>query len=109
MLYESTAEENYDMNYIRPQESGSHYACRYLELKDLFAVTAGSPFSCSVNPYTTEQLRKTRHNFELEENAFVNVCIDLGLRGIGSHSCGPVLQEQYEIPKTGKNTFRFTF
>ena len=28
--YVSSAEENYDREYIRPQESGSHYACKYL-------------------------------------------------------------------------------
>ena len=99
----------YDRNYIRPQESGSHYACKYLAVKNLFKVTAEQPFSCSVNPFTTAQLRETLHSFELEENDFVNVCIDLAMRGVGSHSCGPDLSEEYEIPKTGKNTFKFTF
>ena len=108
-FYESSAEENYDRNYIRPQESGSHYACKYLAVKDLFQVTAEQPFSCSVNPFTTAQLRKARHSFELEENDFVNVCIDLAMRGVGSHSCGPDLPAEYEIPKSCKNTFKFTF
>ena len=97
------------MKYIRPQESGSHYACRYLAVKDLFKVTAEKPFSCSVNPYTTEQLRETRHAFELEENDFVNVCIDVAMRGVGSHSCGPDLPKAFEIPREGNNTFKFTF
>lgn len=107
--YESTTRENYDSHYIRPQESGSHHACKYLEVKDLFAVTADSPFSCSVNPYTTAQLCNTLHDQELPENDFINVCIDLAMRGIGSHSCGPVLEEKYEIPRTGSNIFRFVF
>ena len=107
--YVSSAEENYDYKYIRPQESGSHYACKYLAVKNLFKVTAEQPFSCSVNPFTTEQLRETLHSFELEENDFVNVCIDLAMRGVGSHSCGPDLPEEYEIPKKFKNTFKFTF
>ena len=105
--YESTAKDNYEINYIRPQESGSHYACKYLAVENLFAVTAENPFSCSVNPYTTQQLRDTRHNFELKENDFVNVCIDVAMRGVGSHSCGPKLPEKYEIPKEAKNTFKF--
>ena len=107
--YVSSAEENYDMKYIRPQESGSHHACTYMAVKDLFKVTADKPFSCSVNPYTTEQLRETLHSFELEENDFVNVCIDVAMRGVGSHSCGPDLPDEYEIPREGKNTFKFTF
>ena len=107
--YVSSAEENYDREYIRPQESGSHYACKYLAVKDLFKVTAEQSFSCSVNPFTTKQLCETLHSFELEGNDFVNVCIDLAMRGVGSHSCGPELPDEYEIPRKGKNTFKFTF
>ena len=40
---------------------------------------------------------------------FVNVCIDLAMRGVGSKSCGPDLPQEYEIPKTYKNTFTFKF
>ena len=108
-LYNSTAQQNYDINFIRPQESGSHCESEYLALHGLFTLTAEKPFSFSVNPYTTAQLRDTKHNFELPENDFVNVCIDLGMRGVGSHSCGPALPEKYEIPKKGKNTFKFVF
>ena len=107
--YVSSAEENYDREYMRPQESGSHYHCKYLAVKDLFRVTAEKPFSCSVNPFTTKQLCEAMHSFELEENNYVNVCIDLAMRGVGSKSCGPDLPEKYEIPKTYKNTFTFMF
>jgi len=107
--YESNSKDNYDRNYIRPQESGSHYASKYLSVDDLFSVTAQKPFSFSVNPYTTQQLREVLHTFELKENNFVNVCVDLAMRGVGSYSCGPVLSEEYEIPKEGCNTFKFVF
>ncbi len=107
--YESNAKDNYDVNYVRPQESGSHYASKYLCIKDLFTVTAESPFSFSVNPYTTKQLYHTAHHFDLPKNDFVCVCLDLAMRGIGSGSCGPVLPKQFEIPKKGKNVFKFKF
>ena len=107
--YESNAKDNYERNYIHPQESGSHYASRYLSLNNLFSVTAEELFSFSVNPYTTKQLRESLHTFDLTENDFVNVCIDLAMRGVGSHSCGPELQDKYEIPREGKNTFKFVF
>ena len=107
--YTSSAEENYESKYIRPQESGSHYATKYLNIKDLLCVTAESPFSFSINPYTTSQLWNTAHNFELEANDFVNVCLDVAMRGVGSHSCGPVLDAKYEIPRKAKNTFKITF
>ncbi|MBO5714091.1 MAG: hypothetical protein J6R83_01550, partial [Clostridia bacterium] len=96
-------------NYIRPQESGSHYHTKYLGVDGLFKVIADNPFSFSVNPYTTNQLYHTKHNFELKENDFVNVCLDLGMRGVGSAACGPDLFEKYEIPKSGKNKFKITF
>ena len=107
--YKSCAEENYDKKYIRPQESGSHYACKYLAVNGLFQMTAEEPFSCSVNPFTTAQIRDTLHDFELKENDFLNVCVDVAMRGVGSYSCGPALPEQYEIPREGKNTFKFVF
>ncbi|MBQ4053072.1 MAG: hypothetical protein IJD33_01900, partial [Clostridia bacterium] len=107
--YESSAEQNYEKNYVRPQESGSHYQSRYLRLNGLCGVTAETPFSFSVNPYTTEQLRDTKHAYQLKENDFVNVCLDLAMRGVGSYSCGPQLDEEYEIPKQGKNTFTLVF
>ena len=107
--YESCAEDNYDMKYVRPQESGSHCESKFLEIKDLFSLTAEAPFSFSVNPYTTKQLCETKHNFELAENDFVNVCVDLAMRGVGSHSCGPKLDAKYEIARKAKNTFKFKF
>ena len=103
--YESNAYKNYDRNFIMPQESGSHYFSKYLKVNNAFTVTADNPFSFSVNPYTTKQLCETLHNHELKKNDFVNVCLDLYMRGIGSHSCGPELDAKYEIPKKGKITF----
>ena len=108
--YESTAEENYDYKYIRPQESGSHFASKYLNVENLFELTAAEPFSFSVNPYTTVQLRNTSHNFHLpKDNDFVTVCVDLAQRGVGTMACGPALAPEYEIPKKFKNTLKFKF
>mgnify|MGYP002509471541 CR=1 FL=1 len=107
--YESEVKSNYGYQYIRPQESGSHYASKYFCIKELFALTAETPFSFSVNPYTTKQLYETTHQFSLSENEFINVCVDLAMRGVGSHSCGPALAQEFEIPKTGKNIFKLQF
>jgi len=107
--YESCAEDNYDRNYVRPQESGSHYRSTYLSLDGLFTLTADKPFSFSFNPYSTEQLRDTAHTFELPMNDYVSLCLDLAMRGVGSHSCGPKLDERYEIPREGSNSFKLVF
>ena len=42
-----------------------------------------------------------------EENDFVNVCIDLAMRGVGSHSCGPDLEKEYRLSEK-KIHFSFT-
>ncbi len=106
--YRSTATDNYDMNYLMPQESGSHYACRYLSLEGAFTVEADAPFSFSLNPYSTSQLIEAKHSFELKEDNGVYLCLDLAMRGVGSASCGPELDSKYEIPRRAKNTFVFT-
>ena len=62
-----------------------------------------------MNPYTTDQLVNTAHDFELCENDFVNVCLDVAMRGVGSNSCGPELADRYEIPREGKNSFKILF
>ena len=75
----------------------------------MFSLRAEKEFSFSVNPYTTKQLYETKHNFELPNNNFVCVCVDLAMRGVGSFSCGPALPEEKEIPRTLKNKFTITF
>jgi beta-galactosidase len=72
-------------------------------------VKASSPFSFSYNPYTTKQLCTTKHDFELEENSFNNLCLDVAMCGVGSASCGTKLIEKYKISKKGKNTFELIF
>lgn len=108
-LYHSSAQENYSMDYLKPQESGSHFRTVYLSVDGLFGMTSETPFSFSLNPYTTRQLVDTKHSFELMDNDFVCLCLDLGMRGVGSHSCGPKLGKKYEMPREGKNKFRFVF
>lgn len=107
--YQSNAKDNYDRRYVRPQESGSHYSCKYLGIDGLMQVKASSPFSFSYNPYTTKQLCTTKHDFELKENSFNNLCLDVAMCGVGSASCGTKLIEKYKISKKGKNTFELIF
>lgn len=104
--YENTAENNYDHGYVRPQESGSHYGTTYLAIDDLLTVEAESPFSFSLTPYSTAEIMGAMHDFELPKSDKVTLCLDLAVRGVGSHSCGPELENKYEIPRQGRNTFK---
>lgn len=103
--YSSTADENYG-HYIRPQESGSHFASTKLTVDGLLEVTAEQPFSFSVLPYSTRQLMAAKHDFELEETDGTYINLDVAMAGIGSNSCGPRLMEEYWTPKEACNRFR---
>ena len=96
-------------DYLRPQENGSHFACRHLSIKSgagtikVLATKQAlkSPwkgFSFSASEYTQEELASKKHNFELEKCDFNVICADFAMAGVGSNSCGPALAEKYRIP-----------
>lgn len=106
--YQSTANKEY-YPWIKPQETGSHYGATSLSLANGLHITAENPFSFSVLPYSTKQLQTAKHDFELPKSDRVYVNIDIAMSGVGTASCGPALEEKYRAPKTGRNTFRFSF
>lgn len=80
-------------NYLKPQENGSHFGCRYALLSDgetaLF-VSSPDTFSFNASHYTQEELGGKRHAYELEESGHTVCCLDYKQYGIGSNSCGPI-------------------
>ena len=104
-IYRSTAKREY-YPWVKPQETGSHYAGTSLTLANGFSITAESPFSFSVLPYSTKQIKKAKHHFELLKCDGVYINLDLSMAGIGTNSCGPVLAEEYRTRNQLKNTFR---
>lgn len=98
------------VDYIKPQENGSHYGCEYLSIKDKantgFAFTS-SPFFCfNASHYAQEELAEKRHNFELEPSGYTVLCLDHMQSGIGSNSCGPELINKYRF---NEKEFNFSF
>lgn len=88
-------------DYIRPQENGSHFGCRYMTVSDgkiTVKFTSDSAFSFSASEYTEEELAQKRHNFELEKCGSCVVCVDGRMAGVGSNACGPALAEKYRLP-----------
>lgn len=109
--YSMKAEELFT-NYSFPQECGSHCGTEYIEIsnrKNTISITADKEFSFSVLPYSWEILDKTRHNWELPESKSTYVSIDYSMAGVGSHSCGPELKEQYYVAKEGEINFYLKF
>lgn len=86
-------------DYVKPQENGSHFHCRYLELagENGWYVTGRDPFSFNVSKYTIEELASKKHNYELEEVDHIAVCLDCGQSGMGSNACGPKLAERWQF------------
>lgn len=109
-LFQSDVTSQY-VDYIRPQENGSHCGCEYLKVKNAdvsVVVAAESPFSFNVSPYTEEELTQKRHDFELQNSGSTVLCVDYRQNGIGSNSCGPELLRQYRFDET-EFSFCFSF
>jgi beta-galactosidase len=94
-MYQSTAEKEY-VPYIMPQEHGNHYATKYLEMGDVYFISAQG-FECCVSEYSTQELESKNHSFELEKDGLTHVRLDYKVSGIGSNSCGPQLLEKYRL------------
>lgn len=98
------------VNYYVPQENGSHYGCQNLKIDskkiglDICAIK--SPFSFNVSYYTSEILTEAKHDYELAKSNYTVLTIDYKQNGIGSNSCGPVLEEKYQF---NDKRFEFSF
>lgn len=104
--FDSTVRELHE-NYLKPQENGSHFGCRYAVLSDgETALFASSPdtFSFNASHYTQEELGGKKHAYELMESGHTVFCLDYKQYGIGSGSCGPAPQEEYRFEE-----LEFTF
>ena len=95
-------------DYLRPQENGSHCGCDYLSVSGgeqrLTVVAPEAAFSFNASEYTQEELTEKAHNYELEPSGYTVLCLDHAQNGIGSNSCGPVLDQKYAL---AADTFRF--
>jgi len=88
-------------NYIRPQESGNRMDVRWANFapnKGLgLKVTASPAFMFSAERYTTQDLEKAKHTYDLFPRTFVTLRLDHRHHGIGSSSCGPATLAKYEL------------
>ena len=102
----STVDGEY-VDYIKPQEHGSHTGCAGVRLSGQDAAlwaAASAPFSFRASHYPQEALAAAAHDFELRRAADVELCLDYKNSGIGSNSCGPVLDPRYAL---AEEQFRF--
>lgn len=101
-----------DMNVIYevPQETGNRSDTRFVTLSDNksegFSVIGCPEFQFSYHDFTLTDLTKARHLNELEKSEHNYLYIDYKMRGLGSNSCGPEPEEEYEFRP---HSFRFAF
>lgn len=96
-------------DYVYPQENGSHWDVSYVEVEGedcRLSVVSGMPFSFNASRYTQEELTEKMHNYELVPSGHTVLCVDYKQDGIGSNSCGPGPEEQYQF---SENEFVFEF
>ena len=94
-LFDSDAKSEY-VPYARPQEHGNHINTKKLDIGAL-TFSADGEFEFSVSEFSTDALEKARHTDELFADGYVHLRIDRKNSGLGSHSCGPELEEKYRL------------
>ena len=107
-LYKTTASENFE-HYVRPQENSSHYGCKWAEVTSVMGqgiYVSAEDFSLSVSHYSPVYLTSFSHDFELVPEKETTLIVDYKNAGIGSHSCGPILANEYTI---NEKEFSFSF
>lgn len=106
--FTSAVADQYE-HYLRPQESGTHLDCTRLSLASpelILEVEGDQPFSASALPYSAEELTVTAHDDELPAPTATYLSLDLAQSGIGSASCGPALDERFQVTQ---NRFQASF
>ena len=109
-LWQSTVSQQY-VHYPRPQDSGNHEDCTYIELKTkqgkkLRIEATDAPFSFSALPYSAQYLAGKSHDYELEDQGKTYLSIDCAVMGLGNSSCGPGVLKKYSIDKNKKHQLK---
>ena len=101
--YQTTVTEHFEP-YVRPQENMAHADTRWVTVANasgfgLLATNAGETdtFSFNCAHFTPMQLTNTAHDYELVPMEETVVNLDYAHSGIGSASCGPALEEKWQL------------
>ena len=105
-LYSKKSSETYTV-FDMPQESGNHEDTSYLRLYDEkesgLCVVGCDTFAFSFRDVTDSMLEKALHKNEVLPDKKNHLYIDYKMRGLGSRSCGPEPEEEFEFNTHGFN------
>ncbi len=99
-VYSGSVDAQY-VPYIVPEENGNKTDVRWIALTDEAGVgllAVGTPaLEVSAHHFTTEDLTKATHTYELTRRDMITLNLDYGQSGLGSASCGPGRLEIYQL------------
>ena len=98
-----------NFQYAVPQECGTRTETRFVSVTGegkALTVIGADRFDFSCHDFTLKNLEEARHRNELTRTPEKYLYIDYKMRGLGSHSCGPNPEEQYELRP---HAFRMVF
>ena len=109
-FWQSTVAQQY-VHYPRPQDSGNHEDCTYVELKTkkgkkLRIEAVDNAFSFSALPYAAQYIASKTHDHELEDQGKTYLSIDCAVMGLGNSSCGPGVLKRYSIDHKQKHQLK---
>lgn len=88
-VYRGSVKDFY-YSYVKPQESSNHMDIRWLRLNNdltgLLFISGDSLLSCSVWPYTMQDIERAQYTFQLIKNQGYIVNIDLLQAGVGGNT-----------------------
>ncbi|MBQ7384177.1 MAG: DUF4981 domain-containing protein [Clostridia bacterium] len=97
-------------HYVRPQENMAHTDTKWVAVTGLgghgIVALANDTMSFNCSHFTPGMLTTTSHDYKLKPLKETVVNIDYKQSGIGSNSCGPVLNHKYRLKE---REFDFTF
>lgn len=99
-VYSGTVDDQY-VPYIMPQENGNKTDVRWVSLTNeegIGLLAIGMPImEVSAHHFTTEDLTRARHTFELKRRDDITLNLDYRQSGLGGASCGPDTLPKYKI------------
>ncbi|MBO4314656.1 MAG: discoidin domain-containing protein, partial [Prevotella sp.] len=109
-IYNNNVENEFE-NFPKPQDMGNHQDTRYCQLtneqgKGLLFI-AEDNMSFSALPWTSQELAKAKHPYELPMSTGNILHLDISTTGLGGNSCGQGPPLEQDRVKATPHTFAF--
>jgi beta-galactosidase len=107
----TTAVDDWQVPYVRPQASGNRVGVRWLRFLDaagvpVLVVDELDDLEVTVARFTDEELAEASHLEDLEPSDDCYVWIDIGQRGVGSGAVGPDTAREHRLTS---GTYRWSY